>query len=81
MAGPRRRRSAPGSRPRPGAGGAARREIVANAIAEASDPRFVEDVRSRRLAIARGRGTVHGAAYLLEDWGLAEVEAGLTGLG
>jgi hypothetical protein len=50
-----------------------RREIVANAVADASKPEFREDVRSRKLTIARGSGTVHGRAYGLANWGLAEV--------
>lgn len=43
-----------------------RMRIVANRRAEAANPRFVEDVRTRKLCIAEGRGTVHGIAYDLE---------------
>lgn len=43
-----------------------RMRIVANRRAEAANPRFVEDVRARKLCIAEGRGTVHGVAYDLE---------------
>lgn len=39
---------------------------IANRRAEASSPRFVEDVRARKLAIANGRGTVHGVSWDLE---------------
>jgi hypothetical protein len=60
----------------PGAVGRARREIFANAIAEKSKPEFVEDVRARRLTIAQGEGTVHGATYRPDDWGLAEIATG-----
>jgi hypothetical protein len=41
----------------------AKMEIIANRRAEASNPRFIEDVRSRKLCIARGKGIVHGASY------------------
>lgn len=41
----------------------ARMRIVANRRAEAANPKFVEDVRRRKLCIAEGKGTVHGIAY------------------
>ncbi len=45
--------------------------IVANRRAEASNSRWVEDVRTRKLTIARGEGTVHGMHYNLEeDYGI-----------
>jgi hypothetical protein len=45
--------------------------IVANTRAEASNPRWVEDVRNRKLTIARGEGVVHGMHYNLEeDYGI-----------
>ncbi|NIM99121.1 MAG: peptidoglycan-binding protein [candidate division Zixibacteria bacterium] len=40
--------------------------IVANRRAEASNPRWVEDVRARKLCCANGRGIVHGIDYDLE---------------
>lgn len=49
-----------------------RLRIVANRRAEAANPRWVEDVRTRKLCIANGRGRVHGAFYDLEEqYGLA----------
>lgn len=42
-------------------------EIVANRRAEAANPRWVDDVRVRKLCIARGQGTVHGIAYDLDE--------------
>lgn len=49
----------------------ARMEIVANRRAEAARPQFVEDVRRRKLTIARGVGTVHGRHYdLAWDFGI-----------
>ena len=41
--------------------------IVANRRAAASIPKFVDDVRTRKLAIANGTGTVHGIFYDLDD--------------
>jgi hypothetical protein len=41
-------------------------EIIANRRAEAANPRWVDDVRRRKLCIARGAGVVHGIAYDLE---------------
>jgi hypothetical protein len=49
-----------------------RMRIVANRRAEASNPRFVEDVRRRKLCIAEGKGVVHGISYDLEkQYGLS----------
>jgi hypothetical protein len=55
----------------PAAAGAEAREVrtmecVANRRAEAANPRWIDDVRSRKLCIARGEGTVHGIDYDLE---------------
>jgi hypothetical protein len=53
-----------------------RMRIVANRRAEASNPRFVEDVRRRKLCIAEGKGVVHGISYDLEkQYGLSLCEA------
>ena len=41
-------------------------KIVANHRAEASNPRWIDDVRRRKLCIANGGGTVHGIQYDLE---------------
>jgi hypothetical protein len=43
-----------------------RMRAVANRRAEAANPRFTEDVRSRKLTCANGAGVVHGAGYDLE---------------
>jgi hypothetical protein len=40
--------------------------IVANRRAEASNPRWVEDVRARKICCANGGGRVHGIPYDLE---------------
>ena len=42
-------------------------EAVANRRAEAANPRWVDDVRHRKLCIARGQGVVHGIRYDLEE--------------
>jgi Glycosyl hydrolase family 46 len=52
------------------------RVIIANAVANQSRPEFREDVRSRKLTIATGTGSVHGATYVLRNWGLADLPAG-----
>jgi hypothetical protein len=43
-----------------------RLRVIANRRAEAANPRWVADVRARKLTIANGTGTVHGAHYDLE---------------
>jgi len=48
-----------------------RLRIIANRRAEAANPRWVEDVRERKLCIANGGGEVHGAFYDLQEYGLA----------
>jgi len=35
-------------------------QIIANRRAEAANPKWIEDVRTRKLCIANGIGTVHG---------------------
>jgi hypothetical protein len=52
-----------------------RRIIIANVVAENSRPRFIEDVRRRKLTIATARGTVHGSTYDVKTWGLDELPA------
>jgi peptidoglycan hydrolase-like protein with peptidoglycan-binding domain len=51
------------------------RQIIANAVADACNPAFREDVRSRKMVIATGQGSVHGAPYDLSNWGLGESPA------
>jgi hypothetical protein len=43
-----------------------RLQSIANRRAEAANPKFIEDVRTRKLTIANGEGTVHGVVYNLE---------------
>ncbi|MGF1546741.1 MAG: peptidoglycan-binding protein [Thiotrichales bacterium] len=42
-------------------------EIIANRRAEAANRRWVDDVRMRKLCIARGGGAVHGIRYDVEE--------------
>jgi hypothetical protein len=42
-------------------------EIIANRRAEAANSRWVDDVRKRKLCIARGEGVVHGIPYDIEE--------------
>ena len=52
-----------------------RRQRLAHAVADSANPRWAEDVRERKLALAAGQGSVHGRAYRLASWGLDEVAA------
>ncbi len=47
------------------------RTIVANAVADWARPAWSDDVRCRKLAIAAGRGFVHGHEFVMENWGLS----------
>jgi putative peptidoglycan binding protein len=50
----------------------ARMRIIANRRAEAANPRWIADVRARKLTIAEGTGTVHGKRYDLgQMYGIA----------
>ena len=52
-----------------------RRRKLAHAVAESANPRWVENVRQRKLALANGGGAVHGRVYSLASWGLGETAA------
>lgn len=56
------------------------RGIIANAVADAANAAFRDDVRGRKMAIASGRGVVHGAAFDLGNWGLGEFAANIATL-
>jgi hypothetical protein len=51
------------------------RVIIAKAVAEVSKKKWIEDVGSRKLAIATGAGTVHGGQVTLRNWGLQDLPA------
>jgi hypothetical protein len=59
----------------PGASELDRRVRIADVVAENSRTRYVEDVRSRKRALATGEGLVHGARYATSDWGLGDQPA------
>jgi len=44
-----------------------RMRCIANRRADAAKPRWREDVRSRKLCLANGKGNVHGITYDLEE--------------
>ena len=54
------------------------RKSIANAVADSAREKYREDVRARKLTIATGDGTVHGARYDLLNWGLGEFPAEVT---
>jgi len=55
----------------------ARMRIIANRRAEAADPRWVEDVRARKLLIANGQGTFRKRQFdLAQQFGLDLVHVG-----
>ena len=51
------------------------RVLVANAVADNARPAYRGDVRARKLCIATSNGSVHGASFSLDSWGLAEFDA------
>jgi Putative peptidoglycan binding domain len=51
-------------------------QAIANRVAESSRPEYIEDVRTRKLVIANGAGSVHGRDYeLSSQYGIALVSA------
>ncbi|MBV8517096.1 MAG: peptidoglycan-binding protein [Acidobacteria bacterium] len=51
------------------------RVLIANAVADHANEAWREDVRNRKLTIAKGNGVVHGITAVLRNWGLDEVAA------
>ncbi|WP_447602837.1 hypothetical protein [Nitrospira sp. Nam80] len=49
------------------------RTVIADAVADHSNPKFKEDVRARKRTLATGVGTVHGGSYVLKQWGVDAV--------
>lgn len=49
------------------------RIIIANVVAENSNPAFVQDVKRRKLTIATAQGRVHGADFAVKTWGLDDL--------
>lgn len=48
------------------------RTTIANVVAENSRPQYIEDVRSRKLTIAIGKGVIHGSKYNIKSWGVGD---------
>lgn len=48
------------------------RELIAEAVARGSKPKYYGDALSRKMTFATGSGKVHGANFLLRDWGVAD---------
>ncbi len=50
------------------------RVAIANAVADnATNVRFREDVRQRKMTVATGAGQVHGGMFVLRNWGLSDL--------
>lgn len=50
------------------------RVAIANAVADnATNVKFREDVRQRKMTVATGSGQVHGGMFVLRNWGLSEL--------
>ncbi len=50
------------------------RVAIANAVADnATNVRFREDVRQRKLTVATGSGQVNGGMFVLRNWGLSDL--------
>jgi len=39
-----------------------------------SNVKWIEDVRKRKMTLAFGQGTVHGAQYAVDSWGIGEFD-------
>lgn len=54
----------------------ARRELIANGVADTAKPEFRENVRLRKMTFATGAGTANGIhVAAIANWGLDEVDA------
>ncbi len=59
----------------PAASESDRRALIARSVAAAARPAYRSDVLARKMTVATGSGTVHGASYTLRNWGLDEAQA------
>jgi hypothetical protein len=48
-----------------------KRRVIAEVVANTAAAKWQNDVLTRKLCIAEGRGKVHGDSYDLANWGLA----------
>ncbi|HET9209612.1 MAG TPA: peptidoglycan-binding protein [Thermoanaerobaculia bacterium] len=51
------------------------RILIAQAVADKASPKFRQDVLDRKLTLATGAGRVHGAMYMLRNWGVDDLAA------
>jgi peptidoglycan hydrolase-like protein with peptidoglycan-binding domain len=51
------------------------RILIAQAVADTARRDFRQDVLDRKMAIATGAGRVHGATYVLRNWGVDDLPA------
>jgi len=51
------------------------RKIIATKVADSANPRFRDDVLSRKMTMATGAGRVHGENFVTSDWGVADFPA------
>jgi hypothetical protein len=51
------------------------RRAIAKAVASTARAVYRVDVLARKMTIAEAQGRVHGANYVLENWGLSEIAA------
>ncbi len=51
------------------------RILIAQAVADATGPKYRQDVLDRKMALATGTGRVHGGTYVLRNWGVDDLVA------
>lgn len=51
------------------------RILIAQAVADKASPKYRQDVLDRKVALATGAGRVHGATYVLRNWGVDDLAA------
>jgi hypothetical protein len=52
-----------------------RRILIAQAVADSAKRDFRQDVLNRKMTLATGTGRVHGATFVLRNWGLEDLAA------
>lgn len=48
-------------------------KTIANVVAENSNPKWIEDMLSRKFTVALGKGTADGAKYNVKTWGVDDL--------
>jgi lysozyme family protein len=56
----------------------AKREIIAQVVADTIGSKYRKDVLDRKMAIATGKGIVHGGSYALTSWGFLDGQSPAT---